>query len=103
MSTLLDSPRVIFPDDYDAQSEFETPSRGYLSEVLVQVPDGSRYKVFFTDTTRLSETLHDDVRNGRPYYAEPGMIILPEVTTDSIKRAVAGLWRDGYFKHLKPL
>jgi hypothetical protein len=103
MSTTQVCPQVIFPADYDPQSEFETPSRGYLGGVIVQAEDGSRYQVFFTDPTRLGQTLADDVRAGRPYYAEPGLIVLPEVTTESITKAVQALWQDGYFDHLKPL
>ena len=103
MSTLVDGPCVIFPEDYDAQSEFETPARGYLSEVVVQVPNGARYRVFFIDPTRLAQTLDDDTRDGRPYYAEPGMIVLPYVTSESIRKAVHSLWLDGYFEHLKTL
>jgi hypothetical protein len=37
--------------------------------------------------------------SGRPYYAEPGLIVLPEVTTEAIRQAVSGLLRDGYFQH----
>src|SRR5437867_10142887 len=103
MQVTASGPVVHFPDGYDAQREWETPSRGYLSHVTVQLEDGSRYGVYFIDLTRLGQTLEDDIRDGREYFAEPGLIILPEVTTESIKKAVQGLWRDGYFKHLKPL
>src|SRR5262249_9638176 len=103
MSTTVAFPIVQFPEDYDAQSEFETPSRGYLSDVIVQLEDGSRYKMFFIDMTRLGQTLVDDVQFGRPYYTEPNLVVLPTVTTEAIKEAVQGLWKDGYFQHLKPL
>jgi hypothetical protein len=94
---------IAFPDYYDERLEFETPSRGYLSDVIVSLENGSSYKLFFIDPVRLQQTLEDDVKAGRPYYTEPGLVVLPEVTTESICQAVAGLWRDGYFHHLKPL
>lgn len=103
MSTTLRSPTILFPTDYDAQSEFETPSRGYLSDVVVQLEDGSRYALYFTDLTRLSQTLAEDARQGHPYYAEPNLVVLPEVTTAAVRTAVLGLWQDSYFQHLKPL
>ena len=102
MSATTVCPRVIFPDDYDAQSEFQTPSRGYLGDVIVQMEDGSRYKLYFVDLARLKQNLADDVQAGRNDYAEPCLIVWPEVTTESVKNAVQGLWKDGYFEHLRP-
>src|SRR5438128_6071291 len=103
MSTAIEGLTISFPDGYDARREYETPSRGYLSDIIVQLEDGSRYKLYFIDPTRLSQTLEDDVRAGREYLGEPNLVVLPEVTTASIKKAVHGLWLDGYFQHLKPL
>src|SRR5579864_2035474 len=91
---------VVFPADYDAQSEFETPMRGYLSDVEVEW-DGSRYRLFFIDPIRLEQELKASVDSGRSYFAEPHLIVLPEVTTEAIKKAVEGLARDGYFQHVK--
>ncbi len=91
---------ILFPADYDAQSEFETPLRGYLSEVEVEL-DGLRYRLFFIDPVRLEQELKSNVDSGRPYFAEPNLIVLPEVTTEAIKTAVAGLARDGVFQGLK--
>jgi hypothetical protein len=103
MSTAADSFTVLFPEGYDARSEFETPSRGYLSGVVVRLGDGSRYPLFFMDPVRLQQELADYVREGRAYFAEPNLVILPEVTTESVKTAVQGLLREGFFEHLKPL
>jgi hypothetical protein len=46
---------------------------------------------------RLGQSLSSNVESGRAYYAEPGLIILPKVSTEAIHRAVHGLWEDGYF------
>ena len=99
----MDTYRVVFPEWYDARLEHETPSRGYLADVVVRLEDGSRYRLYFSDPVRLQQALEDDTADGRPYYAEPGLVVLPEVTTEAIRRAVPGLLRDGYFRHLKPL
>jgi hypothetical protein len=92
---------VVFPADYDAQSEFETPMRGYLSDVEVEL-DGSRYRLFFIDPVRLEQELKSNVDSVRSYFAEPNLIVLPQVTTEAIKKAVEGLARDGFFQSLKP-
>jgi len=103
MSTDLDHFTISFPEGYDDRAEFETPSKGYLRGVVVNFEDGSNYKLFFIDPIRLQQDLEADVANGREYYAEPGMIILPEVTAQTIRKAVSGLWREGFFQWLKPL
>ena len=91
---------VRFPADYDSQSEFETPLRGYLSEVEVEL-DGLRHHLFCIDPVRLGQELKSNIDSGRPCFAEPNLIILPEVTTEAIKTAVEGLARDGFFQHSK--
>jgi hypothetical protein len=103
MTLVASSVTIHFPPDYDEQSEYETPFRGYLSEVVVETADGSRYGVFFFDPVRLGQELELHVRLGRPYVAEPGMIVLPEVTTEAIRDTVEKLDRAGYFNSLKPL
>jgi hypothetical protein len=94
---------IIFPEWYDARCEYETPAKGYLPDVEVRLEDGSRYKLYFTDPVRLQQTLEDDAALGKPYYTEPGLVVLPEVTMEAIQRAVPELVRDGYFRHLKSL
>jgi hypothetical protein len=103
MSTQTNPFTVVFPEWYDARLEFETPSKGYLGDVEVHMEDGGRYKLYFVDPVRLQQTLEDDVRAGRNYYTEPGIVVLPEVNTQAIRDAVCGLVQDGFFQHLKPL
>ena len=103
MSIDLEHFVISFPDGYDDRLEFETPSKGYLRDVVVQLEDGSSYKLFFIDPIRLQQDLQADAADGRDYYAEPGMVVLPEVTTETIQKAVAALWREGFFRSLKPL
>jgi hypothetical protein len=94
---------IIFPEWYDDRAEFETPSKGYLHEVEVRGEDGSRYRLFFIDPVRLQQDLEEDCRSGRSFYAEPGMIVLPEVNTRAVQEAIAVLWREGYFKHMRAI
>lgn len=103
MSTLAEGFTVIFPEDYDARSEYETPFRGYLEGVVVQLEDGSRYPLAFFDPVRLRQDLEAEVKWGKSCLAEVNLIVLPEVTTAAIRKAVAELFQEGYFQHLKPL
>jgi hypothetical protein len=103
MATDLENFEILFPEGFDEQQEFETPSKGYLRDVIIRLETGAEYRLFFIDPTRLQQDLEADVESGREYFTEPGMVILPQVTIEAIRKAVSGLWRDGFFHHLKPL
>jgi hypothetical protein len=96
-------PRVILPEGFDERRAFETPLRGYLSDVFVEAEDGLRYPVFFVDPVRLAQELEDHLKLGEACFAEPGTIVLPEVNLETIDRAVKSLWQEGFFAHLTPL
>lgn len=88
---------ITFPDGFDERAEFELPYRGYLPGVMVSLRDGSRHPLAFIDLARLGQGLGDREGVGRPFYAERGLVILPEVTAEAIRAAVQGLWEEGYF------
>lgn len=96
------SAKIIFPDSFDERSIQETPLRGCLSNVLVELEDGSRYQVDFIDPVRLAQELEDYGQLNIPCYAEPGLIVLPQVTLERIQKAVEYLHRHKFFDHLKP-
>src|SRR5438045_1954580 len=103
MSASISPFTIVFPPWYDAQMEFETPSKGYLRDVEVHLEDGSHYRLYFIDPVRLQQTLTDDVEAGRPFFAEPGLVVLPEVTTEAIHQAIPALVQEGYFSHLRAI
>ena len=70
---------------------------------MVELEDGSRYEVFFYDPVRLAQDLQMDAENGRPYIAEPGMIVVPEISEESIRLAVMRLHNADWFDHLQPM
>lgn len=94
---------IHYPDWFDERAELEVEAKGWLVGVIVQLADGSRYTVSFYDPVRLRQDLEAETTQGRPYIAEPGLIIVPEVTVRVIQQAIQLLVVDGYFQHLKPL
>ncbi|HEX4462602.1 MAG TPA: hypothetical protein VIA18_31715, partial [Polyangia bacterium] len=79
-----------------------TPARGWL-EVTVRAPDGrTRYRLAFYDSVRLEQTLADYAAHGQVHYAEPNLVLLTEVSTANIRRAVAELAAEGYFDSIQP-
>lgn len=97
MSIPVQAVTMHLPDGFDARSEFELPFRGYLPDVVVESADGNRYRLAFIDLARLEQTLEDNVSTGRPYYVEPGLVVLPEVTLEAIEKAIHGLHEEGFF------
>jgi hypothetical protein len=95
--------RVHFPEDYDERGEWEVERKGWLQGVRVELPDGNCYPLFLYDPVRLAQDLEADARHGRTVMAEPGMVVLPELTKEGILRAVEELVRERFFDHLKPL
>lgn len=93
-------PRVVLPDEFDEQALFEMPLKGWLS-AHVESADGCRYPVYFSDPIRLQQDLEEEMQLGKPYFAMPGLIILPEVTMEAIDQAVQLLWKQGFFTYLK--
>jgi hypothetical protein len=87
---------IEFPEGYVGQWENDTPSRGWL-EVKVIAPDGKRYRLSFYDIVRLKQTLDSCLDQGMVHYAEPNLVIISEVNTTNIYKAVTDLAADGYF------
>jgi hypothetical protein len=102
MSTRLQPYTLSFPQGYDEQAEFEAPFRGYLPDVIVELEGGGRHRLSFIDLARLEQGLADNARAGHPYYAEPGLVVVPEVSTEAIQLAVQDLWDEGYFHPSQP-
>lgn len=92
-----------FPEEFDDRAEYEMALKGHLGYSEVELPGGSRYPVFFFDPIRLRQELESVTRQGRSVVAEPGMVVIPEVTRENILRAVEELVRERFFDHLKPL
>jgi hypothetical protein len=92
--------RLTFQGGWTERDDFETPLRGYRSGVLVELEDGRCFGVTFYDPTRLAQTLADDTASGSPFLAEPGLIVVPAVTKNSMEEAARRLADDGYFDHL---
>jgi len=103
MSDDLEFPRVIFPEWYDQRAEYEAALKGWLSQVIVESEDGSWYPASFIDPVRLQQDMEEYIKLRRPYFSEPGLNIVSEVTSDAVRHAVRDLWQRGYFNHLKPL
>ena len=76
--------------------------KGWLS-AQVELNDGRQISLYFSDPIRLKQDLDESARTGKPYFAEPGLIVLPEVTVETVQAAVQALCKQGFFDQLRPL
>ena len=77
--------------------------KGYLGNVIVRFDDDSRFQVSFIDSIRLAWDLQCEAESGSPFFAEAGLIVVPEVTQESIRRAIIGATVADFFDGLKRL
>jgi len=96
----MTEPTIEFPEGYFDRREDETPSKGWL-DVVVHFRL-QRYRVSFYDATRARQSLEDQVQMGHVHFAEPGFVLLTEVNTANVRRAVHELAREGFFDRLAP-
>src|SRR5438874_616664 len=103
MATELTRAVIELPGEFDARDEAEMTMKGHLSNVVVRLEDGSRYELHFIDPARLSQELELDAKAGTPYFAEPGLIVIPEVTLPAVRATIERLAAGQYFRYLMPL
>ena len=99
MSNVL--PVIIYPENYDPlwDAEIEdTRLRGYFSHARVAIGD-EEYLVYFSDIIRLQQDFVNGAKRGNLTFAPVGLIIIEEVTPETMERAVLSLWGRGYFEN----
>jgi hypothetical protein len=92
-------PKLIFKEKFDDRLAFDVAQKGWCGIVTVELPEGGRVEVFFYSPTRLAQDLEADAKAGHPYVAEPGLIVVPEVSLPYMEGAVEQLYKQGYFEH----
>ena len=113
MNTLPIAPDSEFPRlnfleyPFDEREAYEANARGRRSHVCVEFENGDRFPVYFYDPVALRQELEGmemmESTSMAPHVAEPGMIVIPEITEHYMKNAVATLIKVHYFDHMRPL
>ena len=94
-------PKLVFRYPFDEAAAYDAEARGYLAYASVELSDGNRYPVVFYDPVRLQQDLEVEMSQGRAFIADPGMIVVPEVTMARMQDAVERLFQMGFFDSLK--
>jgi hypothetical protein len=92
-------PKLTFKEEFDERLAFEVSQKGWCGIAAVELPEGGKVDVVFYSPTRLAQDLEADTKAGHPFVAEPGLIVVPDVTLAYMEAAVEQLYRQGYFEH----
>ena len=96
-----DYPRLVFAHDVDDR---DMAPHGYRGDVVVELADGEAFPVYFYEPDAVREELDARIRSGfGRFVAEPGLVVIPEITLDGMKSSVLELIEVGYFTHLRPV
>ena len=85
----------------DERALYEIEQKGFFEHAIANLPDGSRVRVSFWTPGRLSEDLETDLKWGKKCLAEPGLIVVSNVTLENMRAAVEDLYARGYFDRLR--
>lgn len=103
-STLSGRPELILPESYYRETERElTNDRGYLEGGMVAFGESGRVPVNFYVPWRIRCDIELDALSGRPFYVEPGLVVVSEISRDALTSAVNQLAQEGYFDRLRPI
>ncbi len=95
-----DYPRLVFAHDV---SDRDLAPHGFRGDVFVELADGGIFPVYFYEPDAIREELGARIRSGfGQFVAEPGLVVIPEITLDRMKSSVLELIEIGYFTHLTP-
>ncbi len=89
--------KLCFDYDFDEQIAAETADRGYWAYSHVELDNGARRQVVFYDPVRLRQDLEEESRQGKPFVAEKGLIVLKDVTRENMEAAISKLAEEGFF------
>ncbi|MGL6196937.1 MAG: hypothetical protein ACRC2T_19155 [Thermoguttaceae bacterium] len=93
---------LVFVGGFIDRDNFEMPLKGYRGDVYLEIEKEINYPLFFYDPTRIGQDVDYDEKNGKPCVAEPGMIVICEVTLKNIIKSVKYLLHEGFFDRQKP-
>jgi hypothetical protein len=96
-----DYPQLTLHKGFGERDTFEIRQKGWFN-ASVKTKDGIRYTISFFDPVRLRQEMEDNARNGEPCLAEPNLIIVPEVTVETIQNSIRFLWEKGFFQYFAP-
>ena len=93
---------LILPGEGNDPELWDANARGYCSHVMVRFNNGQTFRLDFHEPIRLHQEIGGDVVQQKEVWAQPELIILPEITLGGIVQAVLFLESKNYFAKRVP-
>jgi hypothetical protein len=93
----VEFPRLHFREELDELTAFEIKAKGWYNGTTVELSDGRRVVISFYDPARLAKEIQSEFSRGSPVFAEPLLLVVPEVTEPAMRAAVASAFASGWF------
>lgn len=90
--------KIEYPIEWNDRDRFERTAKGWLDDVVVEIDNGQKHRLFFYDPIRLKQDPEEEIKLGKAAIVETGLIVVPEVTKENIERAIHQAIADGYFE-----
>jgi hypothetical protein len=96
-------PTLRFARQFTDLDELEARNRGYLSHVLADLGDGRLFPLFFYDPVRLRQDLEERAKHNNAFIADPGMVVVQEISLKVMQQVIEQLHEEGFFDHIVPV
>jgi len=90
--------KIEYPIEWNERDRAERPAKGWLADVVVELENGKRHRLFFYDPVRLKQDLEEEIKLGKAAIVERGLIVVPEVSRETIEKAIRQAVAEGYFE-----
>lgn len=84
-------------------SEFESESKGYLDDIAVGFCNELIAPMSLIIPIRIKQDLASEMYYGRPFFTEPGLVVVSEISYKNAEIIASELAKRKYFDHLKPI
>jgi hypothetical protein len=88
---------------FEETTALDLARKSYFRQIIVDLPNRSSIPVCFSDPARLAQALETNFKARKHCVAEPGLIILQQITAENMIIAVTELYHAGYFANSSPL
>ena len=95
-------PKLIFLD-WQEGDEIVINQKGWFCNNVVELANGNRYQVCFFDKGNLIGVLNHSEEEGKPFFIENALIVLSEITIESMNAAIIEAEKLKFFENLKPI
>lgn len=90
--------KIIYEDDTQ-RAEVEAYYKEYRNDIIVEI-NGSKYRIYVTTMTRLIQDYETEIEAGEYYMMDPNIVIVKEVTKNTIEKTLEYQASRKYFDKL---